>query len=263
MLGVSVRGRGLHFFGGGAGRKIDAAAVTGDLYNRMNTEQNSTIIVSLDGNIGAGKSTLMEKLRVAMPEVDVVVEPVGEWMRLRNAEGRSLLELFYEDKRRWAYTFQNCAVLTRLRSAWSALGAAEAAGKRVIIMERSVLTDRFVFAEMLRASGDIDALEWDMYMKWYDTFIETMPIRGIIYLSTDVATSAARCRARGRPGEEAIPLSYLEALDAQHDQWLQATDLPVLNLSTAEGSATTVADHVAAIREFLGTLPRTLPRSLG
>lgn len=225
----------------------------------MNTEQNRTtepIIVSLDGNIGAGKSTLMEKLRVAMPEVDVVVEPVGEWMRLCNAEGRSLLELFYEDKRRWAYTFQNCAVLTRLRSAWSALGAAEAAGKRVVIMERSVLTDRFVFAEMLRASGDIDALEWDMYMKWYDTFIATMPIRGIIYLSTDVATSAARCRLRGRPGEEGIPLSYLEALDAQHDRWLQNTDLPVLNLSTATGSATTVADNVAAIREFLGTLPR-------
>jgi len=226
------------------------------LIYRMNTEQNRSanpIIVSLDGNIGAGKSTLLEKLRVAMPELDVVVEPVGEWMRLCNAEGRSLLELFYEDKRRWAYTFQNCAVLTRLRSAWAALTAAEAAGKRVIIMERSVLTDRFVFAEMLRESGDIDALEWELYMKWYDTFIKTMPIRGIVYLSTDVATSAARCRLRGRPGEETIPLSYLQALDAQHDRWLGTTDLPVLTLSTAVGT-TTVADNVAAIREFLGTL---------
>ena len=74
------------------------------------------MVISLDGNIGAGKSTLLEAIRSGLPEVEVVVEPVGEWTRLKNAEGKSLLELFYEDKRRWAYTFQNCAILTRLRS---------------------------------------------------------------------------------------------------------------------------------------------------
>jgi deoxyadenosine/deoxycytidine kinase len=38
--------------------------------------------------------------------VDWVEEPVAEWLTLKNAEGKSLLALFYEDKRRWAYSFQ-------------------------------------------------------------------------------------------------------------------------------------------------------------
>ncbi len=65
------------------------------------------IVISLDGNIGAGKSTLLAACRAAGLEgVDWVEEPVAEWLTLKNAEGKSLLALFYEDKRRWAYSFQ-------------------------------------------------------------------------------------------------------------------------------------------------------------
>jgi len=208
--------------------------------------ENAPIILSLDGNIGAGKSFLLEALRTALPDYEIVVEPVGEWMHLKNAEGKSLLELFYEDKRRWAYTFQNCAILTRLRAIKAAIASTK---KQVIITERSVLTDRFVFAEMLRDSGDIDALEWTLYMNWYDTFAADLPLRGIIYLTTGVGTSAGRIVKRGRHGEEHIPLDYLSALDAQHQKWLANTDLPVLPLSTEEGVP--VADNIAAVRAFV------------
>jgi deoxyadenosine/deoxycytidine kinase len=207
------------------------------------------IILSLDGNIGAGKSTLLEELRVALPEYDVVVEPVGEWMRLRNAAGQSLLELFYADKRRWAYTFQNCAILTRLRAIKTAMAASK---KRVIITERSVLTDRYVFAEMLRASGDIDELEWQLYMNWFNTFAADLPLRGIIYLTTGVGTSADRIVKRGRHGEEHIPLDYLSALDHQHQRWLDTTALPVLRMSTE--ATVPVADNVARVRAFVEEL---------
>ena len=114
-------------------------------------EEEQPIVISLDGNIGAGKSTLLEAVRKALPDVEVVVEPVGEWLTLKNAEGKSLLELFYDDKRRWAYTFQNLTILSRLRAIREVLASTK---KKVIIMERSVLTDRFVFAEMLKGSVD-------------------------------------------------------------------------------------------------------------
>ena len=74
-----------------------------------------------------------------------------------------MLELFYEDKRRLGYTFQNAEILTRLKAIRGALAVSR---KCVPITERSVLTDRFVFAEMLRDRGDIDALEWQLYMSW-------------------------------------------------------------------------------------------------
>ncbi len=63
------------------------------------------IIISLDGNIGAGKSTLLNAIRERISEINYVDEPVGQWTVLKNTEGKNLLELFYEDKKRWAYTF--------------------------------------------------------------------------------------------------------------------------------------------------------------
>ena len=207
------------------------------------------IVISLDGNIGAGKSTLLAALRAAMPEVEFVEEPVGAWMTLKNAEGKSLLELFYEDKRRWAYTFQNCAILTRLRAIRSALATTR---KRVVVTERSVLTDRYVFAEMLRASWDIDELEWQLYLQWFDTFAADLPLRGIIYLTTGVGTSAGRIVKRGRQGEEHIPLDYLSDLDTQHQRWIASTELPVLQISTEVGVP--VADNVTAVRGFIDRL---------
>lgn len=205
------------------------------------------IVISLDGNIGAGKTTLMEAIRTAMPEVEVVVEPVGEWLSLKDANGKSLLELFYEDKRRWAYTFQNCAILTRLRTIKEAIATTK---KQVILTERSVLTDRFVFAEMLRASGDITSLEWQLYCKWYDTFAAGLPMAGVIYLGTDVATSAERIERRGRTGEDQIPRTYLADLDVQHKKWLSSTALPVLSLESTAG----LQEQVAEIRRFLSTI---------
>jgi deoxyadenosine/deoxycytidine kinase len=209
------------------------------------------IVISLDGNIGAGKSTFLTALAASMPEVEVVQEPVGEWMTLKNSDGKSLLELFYEDKRRWAYTFQNCAILTRLRTIRDAIATTK---KRVVITERSVLTDRFVFAEMLRASGDIDDMEWQLYMKWYDSFAAELPIRGIVYITTCVGTSAGRIVTRGRHGEEHIPLDYLAALDSQHKHWLTTTDLPAIHISTEPG--VTMEDNIERVREFVEKLAK-------
>lgn len=217
------------------------------------TAYDNFIVLSLDGNIGAGKSFLMEHIRRELPDVEVILEPVGEWMTLKNAEGKSLLELFYEDKRRWAYTFQNCAILTRIRGIKNALKGCK---KRVIITERSVLTDRFVFAEMLRDSGEIDSMEWDLYMKWYESFAEDLPVRGVIHLTTGVGTSAERIVKRGRHGEDHIPLDYLSALDHQHTKWLSTTTMPVLHISTEPGIALT--DNIAKIRAFVDELVRVV-----
>lgn len=205
------------------------------------------IIISLDGNIGAGKSTLLNAIRERLSdEVEIVQEPVDTWEALRNEKGESLLTLFYNDKKRWSYTFQNAAILTRLDAIKNAVKSAK---KRVLISERSVLTDRFVFAEMLYDGGDINELEWQIYNNWFDTFAKELPMRGVIHLTTGVETSADRIKIRGREGESSIPNEYLSALDAQHHKWLSNTDLKVLHLSTENGVS--VDDNVTKIREYL------------
>lgn len=214
----------------------------------------SHIIISLDGNIGAGKSTLLAEIRKSIPDLYVVDEPVGQWTALKNDSGKNLLELFYEDKKRWAYTFQNCAILTRLKNIKEAVEILNTNGKgsQVIVTERSVLTDKYVFAQMLRDAGDMDALEWELYDNWFSIFSRQHQVNGIIYLSTSSTTSKERIHMRNRQGEDRIQLAYLDALDRQHKQWIESTDIPVLTLSTEPGIS--LENNLQQIRDFIQQL---------
>ena len=216
----------------------------------------SHIIISLDGNIGAGKSTLLAEIRKSIPDLRVVDEPVGQWTALKNNTGKNLLELFYEDKKRWAYTFQNCAILTRLKNIKEAVEELDANGKgpQVILTERSVLTDKYVFAQMLRDSGDMDDLEWELYDSWFSIFSKQHQVNGIIYLSTSSTTSKDRIHIRNRQGEDRIQLDYLNALDRQHKQWIESTDIPVLTLSTEPGAS--LENNIQNIRDFIQQLKK-------
>jgi deoxyadenosine/deoxycytidine kinase len=216
----------------------------------------SHIIISLDGNIGAGKSTLLAEIRKAIPELRVVDEPVGQWTALKNESGKNLLELFYEDKKRWAYTFQNCAILTRLKNIKEAVEELDANGKgpQVILTERSVLTDKYVFAQMLRDAGEMDALEWELYDSWFSIFSKQHQVNAIIYLSTSSTTSKDRIHIRNRQGEDRIQLDYLDALDRQHKQWIETTDIPVLTLSTEPGAS--LENNLQHIRDFIQQLKK-------
>jgi deoxyadenosine/deoxycytidine kinase len=205
------------------------------------------IIISLDGNIGAGKTTLLAEIRNKI-DVHVVDEPVAQWTELKNIEGTNLLELFYQDKKRWAYTFQNCAILTRLKNIKDAVES----GHKIIITERSILTDKHVFAEMLHDAGDMDQIEWELYESWFNIFGKEYPVNGIIYISTNANISKERIHIRNRIGEENIHIEYLEALDIQHKKWIENTNIPVLTLSTEIGVP--VEKNIEEIKLFIERL---------
>jgi deoxyadenosine/deoxycytidine kinase len=203
-------------------------------------------IITLDGNIGVGKSTLLTQIGERMPEVEIVLEPVGVWESLVSEEGKSLLTHFYEDPKRWGYSFQNCAILTRILAVRDAVSVTK---KRVIITERSVLTDLNVFAKMNRDLGNINSLEWDLYMKWVDGYSHETPVHAVIHVTTSVDTAVRRISERARDGEGSIPRDYLQKLDEYHSDWLGHTDLPVLSISTEDGED--VDANVAKVRTFI------------
>jgi deoxyadenosine/deoxycytidine kinase len=208
--------------------------------------QTPTRIISLDGNIGVGKTTLLDYIQKRFPDVIIVKEPVDVWTHLKDEQGSSLLELFYKDKRRYAFTFQQAAMLSRLLLLQKAV--AEAKPGSLILTERSVLTDRFVFAEMLYTSGDLSKLEKDLYDQWYNAFAAQLPIAGIVYITTSVDTAFERIQTRARDGEATISKEYLEALDRQHRAWLANTTGPKLEISTETG--TDLEGTLAALQTF-------------
>jgi len=68
-------------------------------------------ILIIEGNIGAGKSTLLRLLSEHFA-IDPVCEPLERWQNVGN--GDNLLDRFYKDINRWAYTFQTYAFVTRV-----------------------------------------------------------------------------------------------------------------------------------------------------
>jgi deoxyadenosine/deoxycytidine kinase len=216
---------------------------------------NKPIIISIEGNIGSGKSTMLKHIRENFKNWNFIDEPVDSWLSLKDENGTSLLELFYTDKKRWSYTFQNSAFITRFTSMMNAIRKWESSSldedkkSNIFISERCVLTDRYVFAEMLKESNCLNPLEWELYTKWFDWFASTTPIDGLIYVNTGYNVCNDRIKWRGRKGEESIPLDYLSSLQIQHEKWIQneITKRPVLHISSDVTELNKISEWITSL----------------
>lgn len=210
--------------------------------------QRQPIIISIEGNIGSGKSTMLKHIRKEFPMWNFIDEPVDSWLSLQDEEGNSLLELFYQDKKRWSYTFQSSAYITRYTNMTQAISRWDPTKTNVFITERCLLTDRYVFAEMLHADNDLNKLEWNLYTKWFDNFSNMCPIHGLIYVNTDFTICDERIKSRGRKGEENIQIAYLESLEKQHNKWLSNCKLPILEIGSNPEECVRIKDWVDTIQ---------------
>ena len=181
-----------------------------------------TYIFSIEGNIGSGKSTLVKELQKSVPnildkKVVYVQEPVNEWSKIKDKKGETILEKFYADQHKYAFSFQMMAYISRLALLRNIVRENPDA---IIITERSVFTDREVFAKMLYDEGKIEDVDYQIYLKWFDEFIEEIPITGLIYVTTTPEKSKQRVDLRARVGES-IPLSYLQRCHDYHESWIK------------------------------------------
>ena len=118
------------------------------------------MLISIEGNIGSGKSTVIEWLKTQENKNIVFVdEPVNEWLSIKDKDGMNALDCFYKDQKQNAFCFQILAYITRLKKL--ILKLEEYANQDIIIItERSIDTDRNVFAKMLYEDGLISSIEW-------------------------------------------------------------------------------------------------------
>ncbi len=175
---------------------------------------------TVDGNIGSGKSTFCKLFAEKYNNIDICLEPVNDWINLKDdSTNQNILQNFYDDPQRWSYTFQNYAAITRVNN------LTKPTNKDIKITERSIYTDRNVFAKSLYETGQMSSLEWKMYNEWYiwleNILIEKMgKPSGFIYLRCDPEVSFKRLKIRSRNEESSVSLEYLKMLHKAHDDWL-------------------------------------------
>ena len=176
-------------------------------------------IISIEGNIGSGKSTLVEGLRqkyALHAEICFLQEPVAEWECVRDMNGVTILEKYYGNQERYAFSFQMMAYISRLAQLRNAINQ----GYQTIITERCVHTDKMVFAQMLYDDKKIEEVEYQIYNKWFYEFINDIPEFHYVYVKTSPEVAHARVNKRSRQGEENIPLDYLEKCHNYHEMWM-------------------------------------------
>lgn len=193
------------------------------------------IIVSIDGNIGSGKSVTLEHLKEYYlsgegGNADGIVfiqEPVKEWMDIVDKDGVHILENLYKDLKRFAFRFQMMAYISRLKLLRE---ACRDPNVRVIITERCVKTDRNVFAKMLYDDGSIEEDEYRIYNQWFDEFIQDVPVAGIVYVRASPEICVERITKRARPGE-VISAEYINQCHTYHETWIESEKCQKLIIS--------------------------------
>ena len=197
----------------------------------MNFNGMSAIIISIDGNIGSGKSTLLSKLKDYYENDKNVLflkEPVDDWEKITDENGVTMLEKFYSDQDKYSFSFQMMAYVSRLKVLRDArktiigkcLENSISNRPYIIISERSLYTDKMVFAKMLYDSKKIEEVNYKIYLSWFDAFSEEFPVNKVVYVKTNPEKCHSRILKRCRDGESNIPLEYLENCSKYHDNML-------------------------------------------
>jgi deoxyadenosine/deoxycytidine kinase len=173
-------------------------------------------IISIEGNIGSGKSTLIKKLK-EHPEFQngftFLPEPVDEWNTITDSDGITIIEKYYSDQKKYAFSFQMMAYISRLKQ------LQESKNSSIIVTERCLYTDRNIFAKMLYDSGLIEDIEYSIYLKWFDYFINELKVIKFIYVRSDPGVCLERINLRNRKGEN-ISIQYLSNCHNYHEKWL-------------------------------------------
>lgn len=174
-------------------------------------------IVVVAGNIGAGKTSLTERIGARLGW-DTAYESVAD---------NPYLADFYADMRTWSFHLQVFFLGRRAEQYLQTV-----AGRRSAILDRSIYEDAHIFARALFQMGNMTERDYEAYRALYRLTIRNLPRPSLLlYLKTPVPTLVERIRGRGREIESGISADYLSLLNTFYDDWLATFDqCPVLTI---------------------------------
>lgn len=171
----------------------------------------------IEGMIGAGKSTFLHLLQKKVPTISIAPEPVQNWEK--QIYGQSLLNHFYQNAQRWAYSFELMTLMHRAHD-YHNFGQT---GKTFFV-ERSLYSGYHCFAYNSFLQGFMSAVEWQLYQEWVSFLLSSnhqLP-QGFIYLRIDPEIAYQRIQKRSRCAEQTISFDYLTQIYKRHEEFLIA-----------------------------------------
>ncbi|XP_009625493.1 uncharacterized protein [Nicotiana tomentosiformis] len=188
----------------------------------VKSAQKKRLTFCVEGNISVGKTTFLQRIANETLElqdlVEIVPEPIDKWQDI-GPDHFNILDAFYAEPQRYAYTFQNYVFVTRVMQERESSGGI----RPLRLMERSVFSDRMVFVRAVHEANWMNEMEISIYDSWFDPVVSTLPgliPDGFIYLRASPDTCHKRMMLRKREEEGGVSLEYLRDLHEKHESWL-------------------------------------------
>ncbi len=174
-------------------------------------------LVLVAGNIGAGKTSLTERLGSRL----------GWRTAFESVADNPYLPDFYADMKTWSFHLQVFFLGHRAEQFLEL-----AADPQSAISDRSIYEDAYIFARALHHLGNLRERDYLAYRRLFDLVVGKLPAPDLlIYLKCSVPTLKERINQRGREMESTITAEYLTLLESFYDDWLQSFDIcPVLTI---------------------------------
>ncbi|XP_053200453.1 deoxynucleoside kinase-like [Panonychus citri] len=172
--------------------------------------------IIVEGNIGVGKTTLLETMRELYgSKVRVFSEPIKKWQCYH---GDNLLSAMYNDPKRWSFTFQKAISLSLIKMHDEASKIQDAH----VISERSIFGAKQIFVEHLKNKGFLSKVEYGILEEDFNFLISSWKLAPeiIVYMRASPEVCYKRIQDRGRVEEKKITLDYLKGLHELHERWL-------------------------------------------
>lgn len=208
-------------------------------------------IISIEGNIGSGKSTFLSYLKEYYRENTSVIflrEPVDIWEKVKDpVTNETMLEKFYADQPKYAFSFQILAFISRLTLLRKIV---KKNPDSIIITERCLHTDKLIFAKVLYDMEKIEDVNYQIYCQIYDEFVDEYPLEKVIYIQTEPTICYERIHIRSRQGEASIPMEYLNQCHLYHENMIKELREKNVNVLTLDGNVDITKTNKVSIDEI-------------
>lgn len=170
--------------------------------------------LAIEGNIGSGKTTLAH----------ILAAHYQGRMLLEQFSDNPFLPLFYKDRARYAFSLELSFLAERYQQQQESLLNRE-------LFQDIIVADYIWEKSQLFARANLNEAEYSLFQRMADIMKANLPKPDLlIYLHTPIEKLQGQIKRRGRAYEQDIADDYLHTLEEAYANFLQQTDLPVLQV---------------------------------
>jgi deoxyadenosine/deoxycytidine kinase len=198
-------------------------------------------LVLLAGNIGAGKTSLTERIG----------EKLGWTTAFESVVDNPYLPDFYQDMQAWSFHLQIYFLGHRADQHLYLSELPQSA-----ILDRSIYEDAHIFARALHHMGNLNDRDYQAYLRLFNLVVERLPKPDLlIYLQAPVPVILQRIRRRARSIEASIDESYLSLLERFYSEWIESFELcPVLTIRSDDLDFVHRSEHLEIVVQRINDL---------